>query len=102
MYEPELNVKMGCYYLAKLIKQFDGDKMLALAGYNGGPRNVQRWLYSWKMKNGDQINADEFVENIPLRETRLYVQKVLKSYNEYKRIYEEKTVSLTDYLYYHD
>ena len=93
---------MGCYYLSKLIKQFNGSKMFALAGYNGGPRNVRKWINRWRRKNGKNINIDEFAENIPLRETRRYVQKVLKSYNEYKRIYGDKAINLTDFMQYND
>ncbi|MFC1559654.1 transglycosylase SLT domain-containing protein [Candidatus Margulisiibacteriota bacterium] len=102
MYEPELNIKMGCWYLSRLIKKFNGNTMMALAGYNGGPRNVSRWMSRWKRKYGSDINTDEFAESIPLKETRRYVQKVLKSYNEYKRIYKERSISLTDFIYHHD
>lgn len=88
MYQVETNLQMGTYYLSNLISSFDGNIALALAGYNGGPARVKKWVKSWY--NGDMRNLDidEFVEYIPLRETRYYVQKVLHSYYEYKRIYE--------------
>jgi soluble lytic murein transglycosylase len=65
-----------------LIKRFDGNVSLALAGYNGGPVRVKRWL-----KNYRDLDIDEFIEDIPLRETRNYVKKVMKSYYGYKRTY---------------
>lgn len=102
LYDPELNINLGCYYLSRLIKKFGGDMTLALAAYNGGPRNVQKWLNKWRSQYGGEIDVDEFVESIPLSETRSYVQKVLKSYNEYRRIYGEKTLTLTDFIYYHE
>ncbi len=88
MYQPELNIEMGTYYLSNLIRRFDGNVTLALAGYNGGPVRVKKWVDNWY--NGDTVNLDidEFVQNIPLLETRKYVQKVLGSYYEYKRIYD--------------
>jgi len=88
LFEPETNIKMGCYYLSQLIKRFNGNPYLALAGYNGGPMRVKAWLSRWKRENGQYLDIDEFVESIPFKETRRYVKKVMKSYNEYKRIYE--------------
>ncbi len=43
-FEPDFNVAAGTYYIARLIKQFDGDVDLALAAYNAGPTKVRRWL----------------------------------------------------------
>lgn len=83
LFEPELNVKMGTYYLSQQLRSFKGDKHLALASYNGGSGNVRRWV----RKNGAS-DIDEFVESIPYKETRGYVKKVLESYWQYKRIYE--------------
>jgi soluble lytic murein transglycosylase len=82
MYNPRVNIWMGTYYLAGLIERFDGNVPLALAGYNGGPVRVEKWLKKYK-----ELDIDEFVEDIPLRETRNYVKKVLKSYYGYKRTY---------------
>lgn len=83
LYNPRVNIHMGTYYLSNLIKRFDGNIALALAGYNGGPVRVKRWAK--KYNNG--FDMDEFIEDIPLRETRYYVKKVLKSYYGYKRTY---------------
>jgi soluble lytic murein transglycosylase len=83
LYNPRVNIQMGTYYLANLIKRFDGNVALALAGYNGGPVRVRRWT----KKYPDDIDIDVFIEDIPLRETRYYVKKVLKSYYGYKRTY---------------
>ena len=73
---------MGSYYLSQLIKDFNGNVALALAAYNGGPVRVKRWL-----KKYERFDLDEFVEEIPLSETRNYVKKVMKSYYGYKRTY---------------
>ncbi|MDD4179878.1 MAG: transglycosylase SLT domain-containing protein, partial [Candidatus Margulisbacteria bacterium] len=90
LYEPASNVKMGTYYLSNLIKSFSNNVYLALAGYNGGPNKIKKYVKYWY--NGDLglVDIDEFVESIPSRETRLYVQKVMGSYFEYKRLYDRK------------
>jgi soluble lytic murein transglycosylase len=90
LHDPDTNIKMGCYYLSQLLKRFDNDKIMALAAYNGGPLRVQKWKNKWLNEVGVNIDIDEFVESIPLSETRRYVQKVMKSYYEYKRHYSEK------------
>jgi len=94
LHDPDVNIKMGCYYLSQLLKRFDNDKIMALAAYNGGPLRVQRWKNKWVNEVGVNIDIDEFVESIPLSETRRYVQKVMKSYYEYKRHYSEKSSSV--------
>ena len=81
-YEPELNVAMGASYLADLIRRFDESWERALAGYNGGPTRSQRF---WaRLPRQDALL---FVESIPVKETRLYVKKVLDAKAEYERIH---------------
>jgi len=77
-----VNVKLGSWYLAYVLSKFDWNLVKALAAYNGGPGNVSKW----EEKIGD-LEDDEFIESIPLWETKEYVKKVLRSYWEYKRIY---------------
>jgi soluble lytic murein transglycosylase len=89
LHDPDTNIKMGCYYLSSLLKRFNNDPSLALAAYNGGPVRVAKWMKKWNKEIGPNIDIDEFVESIPLSETRRYVQKVMKSYYEYKRHYSE-------------
>ena len=90
LHDPDTNIKMGCYYLSQLMKRFNNDKTMALAAYNGGPLRVKKWMNKWSSEFGPNIDIDEFVESIPLSETKRYVQKVMKSYYEYKRHYSEK------------
>jgi soluble lytic murein transglycosylase len=83
LYEKETNIRYGCYYLSKLLNDFQGDLVLALAAYNGGEGNVRKWL---KEHEGEE----EFsVEDIPFTETRCYVKKVTKNYNMYRFLYGE-------------
>jgi soluble lytic murein transglycosylase len=91
LYDPATNIKMGTCYLADLVDRFNDNAYLALAGYNGGPNRISRYVKSWYNGNLGSVDVDEFIESIPVRETRLYVQKVMGSYFEYKRLYERKS-----------
>lgn len=84
LYDPELNIKMGCWYLDYLLGYYNGDIRLALAAYNGGQGNVNKWLKDDKYSD-DGITLKE----IPFDETRFYVEKISKAYNIYNRIYRE-------------
>ncbi len=66
--EPAVNIDLGARYLAQLLREFDGDVALALAGYNAGPGNVRR-----------------FGGMPPFRETRDYVDRVLNRYVDHHR-----------------
>ncbi len=76
LYEVEHNILLGSAYYRQLLDQFDGNRIFALAAYNAGPHRVDRW----RNAKGDQVPVDIWVETIPYRETRNYVQAVL-SYN---------------------
>jgi soluble lytic murein transglycosylase len=77
-----LNIRLGSRYLGDLVRRFDGSVALALAAYNAGAGAVSRWL---DQRRGLEI--DEFVEEIPVEETRGYVKRVLRSYAAYRLLY---------------
>ncbi|MEQ1440383.1 transglycosylase SLT domain-containing protein [Fontimonas sp. SYSU GA230001] len=68
---PAINIPLGAGYLGELRDRFDGQFVPAVAAYNAGPNAVQRWLPQ------QPIDADVWIENVPYKETRGYVQKVL-------------------------
>jgi soluble lytic murein transglycosylase len=80
--DPHTNLQLGAHYLAHLLKKWNGSLPLALASYNAGSGAVQRWLAKFQ---GNSL--DEFVEEIPIDETRNYVKRVLKSWATYRLIY---------------
>jgi soluble lytic murein transglycosylase len=84
LFEPTLNVKLGVTYLGELSRRFEGKLPLVLASYNAGEDQVSKW---WSKRAGDDI--EEFIANIPFRETRRYVQRVYGYYAEYQRIYRD-------------
>lgn len=85
LHMPEVNIGYGAYYLRKLLDYYDGNMLLAVAGYNAGPTHVDRWVGAYS-----HLGMDEFVESIPFKETRRYVKSVLRNLNQYLNIYSEK------------
>lgn len=83
IFEPDVNISLGCFYLKQLIDYYDGDITLAITAYNGGSGNVGKWLSDDNLSDGDGGLLD-----IPFEETKGYVDKVLKSYNQYTKIYK--------------
>ncbi|ACE82722.1 transglycosylase SLT domain-containing protein [Cellvibrio japonicus] len=71
---PEKNIALGSHYLEQLLKTYDGNRILAAAAYNAGPGRVRQWLNKEK---DSQLPYDVWIETIPFRETRGYVQNVL-------------------------
>ena len=78
------NLKLGRKYLSGLLNQFNGSHILSLAAYNAGPSRVNSWI----KRNGDPRNIDvdviDWIEMIPFKETRNYVQRVTENYNVYR------------------
>ena len=81
IFDPELNIMIGCWYLNRLGKQFDGAADTVLAAYNAGSGNVAKWLSSPENSN-DGIN----LYYVPFGETRLYIEKVNRNVNIYEFI----------------
>ncbi|WP_372613135.1 transglycosylase SLT domain-containing protein [Halomonas sp.] len=76
--DPELNIRLGSTYMREMLDRYSGNRLAAAAAYNAGPGRVDRWL-----RDAPQ-EFDLFVESIPFRETRNYVQAVLS----YRVIFE--------------
>jgi peptidoglycan lytic transglycosylase len=79
---PSINVAYGSYYLRYLLDHYDSDEMLAVAAYNAGLANVDRWLAQAKAKGGELT-----VATIPFPETRAYVERVQSAQQEYRSAY---------------
>jgi soluble lytic murein transglycosylase len=74
--DPEINIRYGTFLLRELLDRYDGDEAAALAAYNAGPGNADKW-------GGSALT----VEEIPFPETRAYVEEVLEKRDEYRREY---------------
>ena len=76
--DPVYNISLGSAYFGRLMDQYGGSYVLAVAAYNAGPGNVNRWLRT----NGDprrDTDVLKWIEAIPFSETRNYVQRVLEN-----------------------
>jgi soluble lytic murein transglycosylase len=76
---PDYNLRLGAFYIAKLLKMFKGQVALAAAAYNAGPRVVSRWLES-----SEGRDLDLWVARIPFDETRNYVAHVVQNLARYQ------------------
>jgi len=77
--DPIVNARLGSLYLAQLGRRFRGAWPLAVASYNAGPGRVMGWR-----AQRAQMEVDEWVEEIPLEETREYVKKVMGGFATYQ------------------
>ncbi len=73
---PEINIRYGTFLLAELLGRYEGNDIAALAAYNAGPANVDRW-------GGSNLN----INDIRFPETRAYVEGVLEKQVEYREHY---------------
>jgi soluble lytic murein transglycosylase len=83
--EPQINISYGAYYLRLLIDHYGGNETLAVAAYNAGIGNVDRWV-------GNAGGADQFrsAEHIPFPETRAYVDNVMERRADYRANYSKE------------
>jgi soluble lytic murein transglycosylase len=83
--EPQINISYGAYYLRLLLDHYGGNDTLAIAAYNAGIGNVDRWVQN-------AGGADEFrsTEHIPFPETRAYVDNVLERRADYRANYSKE------------
>ena len=92
--DPEYNVELGSAYLQSLIEQYDGFYPLAIAAYNAGPGNVASWLREFGDPRSKKVNLLDWIEEIPIYETRNYIQRVMESYYMYKLRLDEEPVTV--------
>jgi soluble lytic murein transglycosylase len=82
---PQVNIAYGAYYLRYLMKRYGDNENFALAAYNGGEGNVDRWIATARAKD-EALTIDA----IPFAETRAYVTKVQDAQAEYRRTYRRE------------
>jgi soluble lytic murein transglycosylase len=77
--DPEINIRYGTFLLRELLDRYEGDEAAALAAYNAGPGNADKW-------GGAELN----VNDIPFPETRAYVEEVLDKQAAYRDKYAKE------------
>jgi soluble lytic murein transglycosylase len=85
--DPAYNVQLGSQYFQTLLDNWGGSYPLAVASYNAGPGNVRRWINQNGDPRGGGVDMIEWMEKIPITETRNYVQRVLESAVVYDLLY---------------
>ncbi len=86
---PNDNVNLGTWYLNYTHDEYSSNSLLAIASYNAGPGNVSKWVRKYRVSD-----PDVFVEKIPFRETKGYVESVFGNYWNYLRIYNPEISQL--------
>jgi soluble lytic murein transglycosylase len=81
----QINIAYGTYYLRYLLRRYDGNQELAIAAYNAGETNVDRWV-----RRAGGPDAFDKVDDIPFPETRAYVKNVLRSERSYEQHYGDE------------
>jgi soluble lytic murein transglycosylase len=79
---PQVNIAYGTFYLRYLLNRYGGNQALALAAYNGGEGNVDRWVDAARQR-GQALSIDA----IPFGETRAYVRSVQSAASQYRKSY---------------
>jgi soluble lytic murein transglycosylase len=82
---PQVNIAYGTYYLRYLLDRYGDNEVLALAAYNGGEGNVDRWVDAARQK-GEALS----IEAIPFGETRAYVRAVQSAAGQYRDSYRSE------------
>lgn len=83
LYNPDLNIRLGTKYFSDLLKEYNGNKLLALTAYNAGKGTLKRWIEQGVIK---EDGSD--IENIPYKETNNYVRKIVRDYKIYQELYK--------------
>lgn len=84
LYDPDYSVRLGTAYLSQVMRMFDGEVELALAGYNAGPYRIKRLWGEAKRRE-----LDSFIEDLQIEEPKIYVRRILLLSDSYSRLYPE-------------
>jgi soluble lytic murein transglycosylase-like protein len=82
LYDPEFNISLGQRYLRQMLDSdlVQGNIFFALVAYNAGPGNLARWLRTVDFRNDPLL----YIETVPARETRIYIERVIANYWAYR------------------
>ena len=92
MTEPAFNAQLGASFLGELLGTEKGSYILTLAAYNAGPGRAKEWIGVYGDPRRPNVDPIDWVERIPLAETRNYVQRVLENFVVYRAKFGEETV----------
>ena len=87
LYHPKTNLSLGIFHLRQLLDKFDNQFIMAVASYNAPEDAVRNWV-----KDRFHDNPVEFIEDIPYKETRLYVKLVMRNLIFYQSLFSNKEI----------
>ena len=97
--DPAYNVTLGVAHLGDLIDRFDGSYILTFVAYNAGPGRARDWIEMYGDPRSPKVDPIDWVEEIPITETRKYVMKVLQNIHVYRsRLDPKNMISMRDDL----
>lgn len=82
--DPAYNIRLGSAYVARLVDNYDGNYVMAIAGYNAGPGRIRDWVREYGDPRTGDVDVVDWMERIPFSETRNYVQRVLENLQVYR------------------
>lgn len=82
--DPSYNVRLGTAFVQSQLDNFDGSYVLALAAYNAGPGRVKEWNELFGDPRTSKLDPIDWIELIPIYETRNYVQRIMENFQVYK------------------
>jgi soluble lytic murein transglycosylase len=82
--DADYSLKLGTAFVQEQIEHFNGSYILALAGYNAGPGRVHEWIGQFGDPRSPNVDPIDWVELIPVQETRNYVQRIIESLQVYR------------------
>lgn len=82
--DPVYNMQMGAAELAMLLSTYDGSYIMTFAGYNAGRGRVRQWVAAYGDPRDPKVDPVDWVERIPIAETRNYVQRIMENLQVYR------------------
>ena len=92
LYHPKTNLSLGIFHLRQLLDKFDNQFIMAVASYNAPEDAVRNWV-----KDRFHNNPVEFIEDIPYKETRLYVKLVMRNLIFYQSLFSDKDIPFPEW-----
>lgn len=96
--DPAYNIRLGGAYVARLVDNYDGNYVMAIAGYNAGPGRIRDWVREYGDPRTGDVDVVDWMERIPFSETRNYVQRVLENLQVYRFRLEGKRLMIAEDL----
>ena len=82
--DPVYNMQMGAAELSNLLSGYNGSYILTFAGYNAGRGRVRQWIAAYGDPRDPKIDPVDWVERIPISETRNYVERIMENLQVYR------------------